>query len=175
MIIMDYSWKAVVLEETLASPLDCKEIKPVLNFIERTDADAEALILWPPDEKSWLIRKDPDAEKDWRQEEKGMTEDRMVGWHHWLNGQEFEQPPRDGERQRSLVCCSPWGHEDSDTRVHWITTTVERIARCRFSEEEFLDNFTIYSTEQRQQWKLQRNLMPQTLIANMGYILVRLI
>ena len=87
---------AVVLEKTLESPLDCKEIQPVHHkgnqswiFIERTDVEAETPILWPPDVKNWLIWKDPDAEKDWRQEEKGMTEDEMVGWHHLLNGHEF--------------------------------------------------------------------------------------
>ena len=86
----------VVLEKTLKSPLDSKEIQPVHPkgnqswiFIGRTDAEAETPILWPPDAKSWLICKDPDAEKDWRQEEKGMTEDEMVGWHHRLNGHEF--------------------------------------------------------------------------------------
>ena len=70
---------------------------------------AAAAILWPPDATSWLIRKDPDAGKDWSQEEKGTTEDKMVGWHHWLNGHEFEQTPGDGERQGSLACCNPWG------------------------------------------------------------------
>ena len=89
-------WTAV-LEKTLESPLDCKEIQPVhpkgdqfWMFIGRTDVEAEILILWPPDAKNWLIGKDPDAGKDWRQEEKGMTEDKMVGWYHWLNGHEFE-------------------------------------------------------------------------------------
>ena len=87
----------LVLEKTLESPLDCREIQPVNPkgnqswiFIGRTDAEAEALILWPPDGKNWLIWKDPDGGKDWMQEEKGMTEDEMVGWHHWLNGDEFE-------------------------------------------------------------------------------------
>ena len=87
----------VVLEKTLESPLDCKEIQPVhpkgdqpCVFIRRTDVEAETPILWPPDVKSWLIWKDPDAGKDWRREEKGMTKDEMVGWHHWLNGHEFE-------------------------------------------------------------------------------------
>ena len=86
----------VVLEKTLESPLDCKEIQPVHPkgdqswvFIGRTDVEAETPILWPPDVKNWLIGKDPDAGKDWRQEEKGMTEDEMVGWHHRLNGHEF--------------------------------------------------------------------------------------
>ena len=91
-----YFW-TVVLEKTLESPLDCKEIKPVNPkgnkswiFIGRTDAEAEAPVLWPLDAKNWLIGKDPDAGKDWRWEEKGTTEDEMVGWHHWLNGHEFE-------------------------------------------------------------------------------------
>ena len=111
----------VVLEETLESALDCKEIKPVHPkgnqswiFIGRTDAETEAPILWPPAVKSWLIGKDPDAGKDWKQEEKGMTEDERVGWHHRLNEHQFEQAPGDGEAQRSLACCSPWGCEELD-------------------------------------------------------------
>ena len=80
-------------------------------FIGRTDAEAEAPVLWPPDAKSRLIRKDPDAEKDWRQEDKGMTEDEMGGWHHRLNGREFEKAPGDGEGQGSLACFWLWGHQ----------------------------------------------------------------
>ena len=109
----------VVLEKTLEIPLDCKEIKSVNPkgnqswiFIRRTDV--EAPILWLPDAKSQLIRKDPDAGKDWRQEEKGMAEDKMVGWHHRLNGHEFEQAPGDGDGQESLMRCSPWGRKESD-------------------------------------------------------------
>ena len=105
--------------KTLESPLGCREIQPVHPkgdqswvFIGRTDA--EAPILWPPDVKSWVIGKDPDGGKDWRQEEKGMTENEMVGWYHWLNRHEFEQSPGDGEGQGSLVCCSPWGGKESD-------------------------------------------------------------
>ena len=112
--LKNWCFWTVVLEKTLDSPLDCKEIKPVNYkgnqswiFIGKTDA--EAPILWPPNSKSWLIRKDPDAEKYWKQEEKGMTEDKMVVWHHWLNGHDFEQALVDGEGQRSLACCSPWG------------------------------------------------------------------
>ena len=108
----------VVLEKTLQGPLDCKEIKPVNSkenqpwiFIGRTDA--EAPILWPPDAKNWLIGKDPDDGKDWRQEETGTTEDEMVGWHHRLNGHEFEQAPGNGEGQGSLKCCSPWRRKES--------------------------------------------------------------
>ena len=111
-----------MLEKTLESPLDNKEIKAVNPkgnqpwiFIGRTDAEVETPILWPPDAKSWLIREDTDAGKDWRQEEKGMTEDKMVGWHHWLNGHEFEWAPGDTEGQGSLACCSPWGHKELDT------------------------------------------------------------
>ena len=111
----------VVLKKTLEGPLDNSELKPVnlkgnqpWLFIERTDAEAEAPILRPPDVKSRLIGKDPDAGKDWRQEEKGMTVDEMVGWHHWFDGQEFEQAPRIGDGQGSLACCRPWGRRESD-------------------------------------------------------------
>ena len=105
--------------------LDSKEIKPVNAkgnqpwiLIGGTDAEAEAPVLWPSDSKSWLIGKDPDAGKDWRWEEKGTTEDEMVGWHHRLNGREFEQTLGDGEGQESLACCSPWGHKELDT-TYW--------------------------------------------------------
>ena len=81
----------------------------------RTDAEAEAPILWSPDEKCWLLRKDPDAGKGWRQEKKGTTEDKMIGWHHWLSGHELEQAPGDGEGQGSLLCYSPWSCKESDT------------------------------------------------------------
>ena len=101
----------VVLENTLEGPLDSKETKPVNPkenqpwiFIRRTDA--EAPILWPTDAKNWLIGKDPDAGKDWGQEEKGMTEDEMVGWHHRLNGHEFDHTLGDGDGQGSSACCS---------------------------------------------------------------------
>ena len=107
----------VVLEKTLESPLDCKEIQPVHPkgnqswvFIGRIDVEAETPVLWLPDVKSLLIGKDPDAGKGWRQEEKGMTEDEMVGWHHQLYGHEFEQAPGVGDGQGSLACCSPRGH-----------------------------------------------------------------
>ena len=118
----NWCFQAVVLEKTLETPLDCKEIQPVHPkgnqpwiFIGRTDAEAETPILWPPDVKNQLIRNDPDAGKDRKQEEKGMTEDTMVGWNHQLNGHEFEQSPGDGEGQGSLACCSPWGHQELDT------------------------------------------------------------
>ena len=117
-----------MLEKTLESPLDSKEIKPVNPkgnqswiFIGRTDAEAEAQILWLLDVKNWLIRKDPDAGKDWRRDEKGTTEDEIVGWHHQLDGHEFEQTPGDSEGQESLACCSPWGHKDKATGHDWAT------------------------------------------------------
>ena len=128
----------VVLEKTLESPLDCKEIKPVNPkrnqpwiFIGRTKA--EAPILWPPDAKNWLIREDTDAGKDWRWEEKGMTEHEMVGWHHQLNGHEFEQALGVGDRQGGLVCCSPWGHKESDM-TEWLNWLTDSVKELRFTE-----------------------------------------
>ena len=119
----------VVLEKTLGHPLDCKEIKSVnlkgnqcWIFIGKAGAKAETPILWPSDVKNWLVGKDPNAGKDWRQEEKGMTEDEMLGWHHWFNGHEFEQAPGVGDGQGSLVCCSPWGNKESDT-TEWLSWT----------------------------------------------------
>ena len=112
----------VVLEKTLESPLDSKEIKSVNPqgkqswiFIGMTDAEAETPILWLPDGKNWLLGKDSDAGNNRRGEEKGMTEDKMVGWHHQLDGHEFEQALGIGDWQGSLVCCSPWDREESDT------------------------------------------------------------
>ena len=114
-----YFW-TVVSEKTLKSPLEGKEIKPVHPkgnqpwiFIGRTFA--EALILWPLDANSWLIGKVPDSGKDWGQEENGVTEDEMIGWHHWYNGHEFEQNQGDGEGQGRLVCCIPLGRKESDS------------------------------------------------------------
>ena len=95
---------------------------PVLRSCFRTDAEAETPILWPPDAENWLIRKDPDAGKHWRQEEKGTTEDEMVEWHHWLNGHEFEQTPGVGNGQGGLACCSPWGCKELDTS-EWLNWT----------------------------------------------------
>ena len=118
----------MVLEKALESPLDCKEIQPVHPegnqcwiVIGRTDVEAETPILWPPDAKNWLTGKDPDAGKDWRQEKKGMTEDEMVGWHHRLDGHEFEQASGVGDGQGSLTCCSPWGHKGRT----WLSTWTE--------------------------------------------------
>jgi len=121
----------VVLEKTLESPLDCKEIKPINPkgnqsglFVGRADAEAKAPLFWPPDVKQWLTGKDPDPGKDWRQEEKGMTEDEMVEWHHWFDGHEFEQAPGVGDGQGSLAFCSPWGRKESD---NWTDIQISHI------------------------------------------------
>ena len=124
--LKNWCFWTVMLEKTVESPLDCKEIQPVHPrgdqswvFIGRTDVEAETPILRPPDAKNQLIRKDPDAGKDWRWEEKGTIEDKVVGWHHWLNRHEFERAPGDGEGQGSLVCCSLWGHKELGMTV-WL-------------------------------------------------------
>ena len=118
----------VVLEKTLESPLDFKKVQPVHPkgdqswvFTGRTDAEAETPILWPPHAKSWLIRKDPDAGRDWGQEEKGTTEDEMAGWHHQLDGRGFGWTPGVGDGQGDLACCNSWGRKESDTteRLNW--------------------------------------------------------
>ena len=128
--LKNWCFWTVVLEKTLESPLDCKEIQPVHPkgdqswvFVGRTDVEAETPVLWPPDVKSWLIWKDPDAGKDWRQE-KRMTEDEMVGWHHWLGGHEFEQALGAGEGQGSLACCSSWG--------------LQRVGHCLASKQQLV-------------------------------------
>ena len=114
-VLENWCFWTVVLEKTPESPLDCKEIQPVHPkgnqcwiYIGRTDAEAETPVLWPPDVKNWHIGRDPNAGKDWRWEEKGTTEDEMAGWHHRLDGHEFEQALGVGDGQGSLVCCSPW-------------------------------------------------------------------
>ena len=117
-----------MLEKTLESPFDCKKILPVHPkgdqswvFFGRTDAETETPILWPPHAKSWLIGKEPDAGRDWGQEEKGMTEDETAGWHHQLNGHEFGWTPGVGDGQGGLACCDSWGHKESDMteRLNW--------------------------------------------------------
>ena len=127
-VLKNWCFWTVVLEKTLESPLDSMEIKPAHPkgnqswiFIGRTDAEVETPILWLPDEKNWHIGKDTDAEKDWRWEEKGTTEDEMVRWHHHLNGHEFEQALGAGDGQGGQACCSPWGYKESDTteQVNW--------------------------------------------------------
>ena len=119
-------FRTVMLEKTLESPLDSKENQPVNPkgnqswiFIGRNDAKAETPILWPPDGKNWFFGKDANARKSWRQEETRMIEDEMVGWHHWLDGHEFEQALRVGDGQGGLACCDSWGRKESDT-TEWL-------------------------------------------------------
>ena len=129
----------VVLEKTLEHHLDCKKIQPVRPkgdqswvLTGRTDAEAETPILWPPHVKSWLIGKDPDAGRDWGQEEKQTTEDEMAGWHHRLDGHEFEWTPGVGDGLGGLACCESWGHKELDTteRLNWIMSDVEHLFMC---------------------------------------------
>ena len=138
-----YSW-TVVLEKTLESPLDCKEIQlkeihpkgdQSWVFIGRTDVEAETPILWPPNAKSWLIWKDPDAGKDWGQEEKGTTEDEMVEWHHWLNGHEFEWTLEVGDGQGGLACCSSLGPKELDM-TEWLNLS-ELMSTVWVTSEEY--------------------------------------
>ena len=131
-VLKNWRFWNVVLEKMLESPLDRKEIKPMHTkgnqswiFIGKTDAEGETPVLWPPDVKKWLTGKDLDAGTDWRQ--KGMTEDELVGWHHQLNGHEFEQALGVACGQGSLACCSPWGLKESDMTVllNWTEAQVE--------------------------------------------------
>ena len=131
----------VVLEKTFENPLDNKDIKPVnpkgnqpWRFIERTDAEGEVPTVWPPDVKSQLIGIDPDPGKDWDESRRRRwaTEDKMVGWHHWLNGYKFEQAPGDSEQQGSLECCSPWGCKESE-----MTGRLNRLNRCSIRRTTF--------------------------------------
>ena len=127
-----YFW-TVVLEKTLESPLDCKEIQPVHSkdqswmFFGRNDAKAETPVLWLPHVKSWLIGKDSDARRDWGQEEKEMTEDEMAGWHHQLDGCEFEWTPGDGDGQGGLACCDSWGRKESDM-PEWLNWSLWKVS-----------------------------------------------
>ena len=123
----------VVLEKTLESPLDYKEIQPVhskgdqpWDFFGRTDAKAETPVLWLPHVKSWLIGKDSDAGRDWGQEEKGTTEDDMAGWHHWLDGRECQWILGVGDGQGGLACCDSWGHKESDMTEQLNWTALEK-------------------------------------------------
>ena len=134
-VLKNWCFWTVVLEKTLESPLDCKEIQPVhskgdqpWDFFGRTDAKAETPVLWPPHAKSWLTGKDSDAGRDWGQEEKGMTEDEMVGWHHGLDGRESEWTAGDGDGQGGLACCDSWGHKESDM-TGWLNWTEQLLGR----------------------------------------------
>ena len=137
----------VVLGKTLQSSLDCKEIQPVhsegdqpWDFFGRNEGKAETLVLWPPHVKSWLIGKDSDVGKDWEQEEKGTTEDEMVGWHHQLDGHKFGWTPGVGDGQGGLACCDSWGRKESDTteRLNWTELTMDSKNRNRKLENHLL-------------------------------------
>ena len=139
----------MVLEKTLESALDCKEIQPVHSkggqswvFFGRADAKAETPRLWPPDTKRWLIGKDSDDGRDWGQEDKGTTEDEMAGWHHQLDGHEFGWTPAVGDGQGGLVCCNSWVCKESDTteRLNW---TVPNMAFSCFTYKESLFLFKL--------------------------------
>ena len=161
-----------MLEKTLESPLDCKEIKSVNPkgnqswiFIGRTDAEAESPILLPCDTKNWLIGKDPDSGKDWGQEQKGTTEDEMVGWHPQLNGHEFGWTPGVGDGQGCLACCSPCGHKKSDM-TEWLNwtesqSTVKKIPNDSLADICLAGQFSMQSPNKgkhfRQSW-------PETLL-----------
>ena len=149
----------VLLEKSLENPMDCKEVQPVHPkgnqswiFIGRTDAEAGILILLPPDVKNWLIWKDPDAGKDWRQEEKGTTEDEMIKWHHRLNGHEFEQALGDGEGRGSLVCYSPWGRKQLDM-TDWLNNKGHfRCCGQRSKQTNVIPILTGTAVSQRRSW-----------------------
>ena len=126
----NWGFWTVVLEKTLESPLDCKEIQPVhfegdrpWDLFGGNDAEAKTPVLWPPHAKNWLIGKDFDAGRDWGKEEKGTTEDEMAGWHRWLNGCESEWTPVVGYGQGGLACCNSWGYKELDT-TEWLNWTV---------------------------------------------------
>ena len=160
----------VVLEKTLESPLDCKEIQPAHYkgdqswvFFGRTDAKGETPVLWPPHAKSWLIGKDSDAGRDWGQEEKGMIEDEMAGWHHRLDGHEFEWTPGVGDGQGGLACCNSWGCKDSDTtkRLNWTDEYKYKTQRSVFFFP-FLNSFEIY-------WELIDNTVRYLMFISWGF------
>ena len=165
------SWTIKKVEHQKIDVLNCgvgedcweisKTIKPVPPkgnqlwiFIGGTDAEAEAPIIWPPDVKNWLTGKDPDAGKDWRQEEKGKTDEEMVGWHHQLNGLEFEQAPRVGDGQGSLVCCIPWGRR---VRQDWATELMLSITNFNLTMLDILDNSVFWPSLRSMSY--QRNVV----------------
>ena len=164
--LKNWCFWTVVLDKTLESPLSCKEIQrihPEGNqswiFIGRTDAEAKIPILWPPDVKNWLFWKDHDAGKDWRHADKGITKDEMVGWHHWLDGQEFEQAPGAGNGHRSLACCSPWGRKESDkteglnwTELNWCRESMRRCIFCSSEVKWHLTSSSLFSLMMSFHW-----------------------
>ena len=161
----------VVLEKTLESPLDSKGIQPVHPkgnqswvFIGRTDAEAETLILWLPDVKNWLTEKDLDAGKDWRQEEKGMTENEMVEWHRWFNGHEFKQAPGvDG--QEGLACCSPWDSQQSSPTPQF--KSINALVLSFLYSSTLTSNMATGKTIALSRWTFVGKVMP--LLLNLGW------
>ena len=164
-VLKNWCFWTVVLEKILESPLDSMEIQSIHPkgnqswiFIRRTDA--EASILWPPDENSWLIRKDPDAGKNWRQK-KGMTEDEMVGWHHQLNGHKPEYALGVGDGQGGLACCSPWGHRESDTTEHlnWTELMWEKVTeQLNLSWVDFKEKMEIFHSKNGGKWYSRKKI-----------------
>ena len=128
------SWKSLGMQEDSTS--QNQSLGTGWLFIGRTDVEAETPILWPPYVKNWLLGKDPDAEKDWGQEEKGTTEDEMAGWPHWLDGRESEWTPGVGDGQGGLACCSPWDRKESDMteRLNWTEYTQQSPQEIPFAE-----------------------------------------
>ena len=166
--INKYYWAnavwTVVLEKTLESPLDCKEIQPVpsegdqpWDCFGRNDAKAETPVLWPPHAKSSLIGKDSDAGRDWGQEEKGMTKDEMAGWHHWLDGRESEWTPGVGDGQGGLACCNSWGRKKSDTteRLNW--TESLNLAKSQDTRSTHRNHLHFYILTMKNQKTMLRN------------------
>ena len=163
--LKNWCFLTVVLETTLESSLDWKKIQPVHPkggqswvFIGRTDVEAETPILWPPDEKRWLIWKDLDAGKDWGQEEKRTTEDEVVGWHHWLNGHEFGWTSGVGDGQGGLECCSSWGRRvwhDWATELNRTDVSVKKL------QSTFTPQFSsVTSPLIPYKWTLKAALLP---------------
>ena len=171
----------------LKSPLDCKEIQKVHPkgyqswvFTGGTDAKAETPILRPSHAKSWLIGKDSDAGRDWGQEEKRMTEDEMAGWHHWLDGHEFEWTPGVGDGEGGLACCDSWGRKESDMteRLNWTELNYEYLLRfvakmlvliwgC--SSRSYWKNYVIYGIYTMKNWDFWNTSGPQILCPVMPY------
>ena len=146
--LKNWCFWTVLLEKTLASPLDCMEIQPVhpkrdqsCVFFGRADAKAEIPVLWPPHAKSWLIGKDSDAGREWGREEKGMIEGEMAGWHHRLHRREFEWTLGVGDGQGGLACCNSWGRKESDV-TEWLNWT-ELYPKCYASYHNWLQEIVI--------------------------------
>ena len=165
--LKNWCFWTVVLEKTLESALDYKEIQPVhskgdqpWDFFGRNDAKAETPVVWPPHAKGWLIREDSDAGRDWGQEEKGTTEDEMAGWHHWLDAHESEWTPGVGDGQGGLACCDSWGRKESDTTENWTELKLVckhllflQTVQCKSWHKFFLlQGFHVWAVSQSWKW-----------------------